>query len=346
MGFGIRRNPKRAIYLFKKTAIAWASPVAEYYVGMMYRDGDGVIQSNEAAIRWLTLSANHGWCDAQINLGYMYHQGTHAKKDFSKALYYYKKALRAKKTTTHDIYLFGNKEFMINYDSKELFLYRLSESVNKMNGCPSPLRTAMSYDQQFHTKRAFYQVSFWYTVCNAQDHHALARSLIGQLYFNGYRNFKKDHFKAKIWFEKAAKDGSAQGQILMGSFCEYQKDYQQALMWYTTASKHGSRDALFKIAEYYFHIKKDFNKAKEYCQLILDQIDHGQAYHMLGNIYFTSAGNKKINYARATQCYLKATAHSCPESASRLELLVESGFHEPKKPRTLGLFRRKQNYYT
>ncbi|KAG2234805.1 hypothetical protein INT48_006722 [Thamnidium elegans] len=335
MGFAVKRNPKRAIYLFKKTAIAWGNRVAQYYVGIMYRDGDGVKQNNESSIHWLTLSANHGWCDAQVNLGYMYQNGIYAKKDYNKALYYYKKALQMKKESTDEMYLFGNKEFKINYDSKELFLYQLSETINKMNGCPSPLHTAKSYDQQFPTKQKFYEINFWYTICKEQQHHVLVRSFIGELYFYGHGNFKKDHSKAKIWFEKAAKNGSANGQLFMGSLYQYQENYKQALVWYTMASKNGSQEALFKLAEYYYHIEKDYIKAKYYCELVLDRTEgHGQAYNMMGDIYSNGNQEIKLNNDKAIHYYSKAMDYGCHKGATRITLLCQKT--------KLGMFKRRK----
>ncbi|GAA5802977.1 hypothetical protein HPULCUR_008452 [Helicostylum pulchrum] len=323
MGFAVERDPKRAMYLFKKTAIAWGNKIAQYYVGIMYRDGDGVKQNSEASIRWLTLSANHGWCDALVNLGYMYQNGICAKKDFNKALYYYKKALLVKTESADDcLFLFGIKDFKINYDSKEIFLYRLSETANRMNGCPSPLHTAQSYDQQFPTKQKFYEINFWHTICKEQHHHVLVRSLVGELYFYGHGKFRKNYAKAKIWFEKAAKNGSANGQLFLGSLYQDQENYQEALIWYMMARKNGSREAIYKLAEYYYHVEKDYIKAKYYCELVLERTDgHGQAYNMMGDIYSTGNQEIKLNNDKAIHYYSKAIDHGCDKGVTRITLL-------------------------
>ncbi|GAA5810403.1 hypothetical protein MFLAVUS_003824 [Mucor flavus] len=335
MGFAVERDPKRALYLFKKSALVWGNRIAQYYVGIMYRDGDGVKQNSESSIKWLTLSANHGWCEAQVNLGYMYQNGIDAKKDYSKALYFYKKALQVKKESADDLYLFGIKEFKINYDSKEMFLCRFSETVSKMSGCPSPLHTAKSYDQQFPTKKKFYEINFWYTICKEQQHHVLVRSLIGELYFYGHGKFKKNHAKAKVWFEKAAKNGSANGQLFLGSLYQDQENYTQALIWYTVARKNGSREALFKLAEYYYHIEQDYIKAKYYCELVLERMDeHAQAYNMMGDIYSSGNHEIKLNNEKAIHYYSKAIDHGCHKGATRITLLCQKT--------KLGIFKKKQ----
>ncbi|MDA8031577.1 MAG: sel1 repeat family protein, partial [Alphaproteobacteria bacterium] len=41
---------------------------AQYEVGVMYRDGEGVPQNHEMAARWFRLAAGQAHVDAQINL--------------------------------------------------------------------------------------------------------------------------------------------------------------------------------------------------------------------------------------------------------------------------------------
>jgi TPR repeat protein len=44
-------------------------------LGLKYREGNGVTQSDTEAAKWFRLAANRGHANAQNNLGVMYHQG-------------------------------------------------------------------------------------------------------------------------------------------------------------------------------------------------------------------------------------------------------------------------------
>lgn len=53
-------NKGKTYNLFKKAVTEWKNCVAEYRVGYMYLNGDGLSQSTEEAIKWLTLAADKG----------------------------------------------------------------------------------------------------------------------------------------------------------------------------------------------------------------------------------------------------------------------------------------------
>jgi hypothetical protein len=48
---------------------------AQYNLGQMYKNGQGVTQNYKTAIRWFKLSAEQGNTSAQFNLGVMYTKG-------------------------------------------------------------------------------------------------------------------------------------------------------------------------------------------------------------------------------------------------------------------------------
>jgi hypothetical protein len=48
---------------------------AQYNLGQMYRDGEGVPENAEIAMKWYRLAAEQGLADSQYNLGVMYRDG-------------------------------------------------------------------------------------------------------------------------------------------------------------------------------------------------------------------------------------------------------------------------------
>ena len=76
-----------------KTALAEFQPLAEqgdevaqYNLGQMYREGQGVPQDYKTAIKWYILSAEQGYVDAQNNLGVMYRKGQGVPQDDKEAI--------------------------------------------------------------------------------------------------------------------------------------------------------------------------------------------------------------------------------------------------------------------
>jgi TPR repeat protein len=62
---------------------------AQYNLGLIYQEGEGVDQDYEEAISWYREAAEQGHRDAQCNLAYCYSQ---RRKDEDKAAYWYRKA--------------------------------------------------------------------------------------------------------------------------------------------------------------------------------------------------------------------------------------------------------------
>lgn len=68
-GFGLtKRNPSKALRLFKVIALTWNNRIAQYLIGVMYFEGDiGVSMDQGVALQWFLLAANNGWSDAITN---------------------------------------------------------------------------------------------------------------------------------------------------------------------------------------------------------------------------------------------------------------------------------------
>ena len=71
-----------------ETAVKWYTLAAEqgtafaqYNLGLMYNNGQGVPQDYETAVKWYTLAAEQGNASAQSNLGTMYALGTGVIQD-------------------------------------------------------------------------------------------------------------------------------------------------------------------------------------------------------------------------------------------------------------------------
>jgi TPR repeat protein len=69
--------------------------LAEYNLGVMYRDGDAVPQNDAEAVRWFRKSADHGLANAMNNLGVMYRDGRGVPQNDAEAVNWFRKATEA-----------------------------------------------------------------------------------------------------------------------------------------------------------------------------------------------------------------------------------------------------------
>ena len=58
---------------------------AQYNLGLMYDNGEGVPQDNAEAVKWYRLAADQGKALGQLNLGVMYYNGEGVPKDLVEA---------------------------------------------------------------------------------------------------------------------------------------------------------------------------------------------------------------------------------------------------------------------
>jgi len=58
---------------------------AQYFMGVMYADGQGVLQDYKTAVKWYRLAAEQGDAVAQSNLGTMYDKGQGVLQDYVRA---------------------------------------------------------------------------------------------------------------------------------------------------------------------------------------------------------------------------------------------------------------------
>ena len=65
---------------------------AQYNLGVMYDEGQGVPQNYKEALKWYTKAVEQGYAEAQCNLGVMYAEGRGVSKNYKEALKWFTKA--------------------------------------------------------------------------------------------------------------------------------------------------------------------------------------------------------------------------------------------------------------
>jgi len=79
-GQGVTQDYQAALAWFRKSA-EQGNALAQYYLGLMYDNGQGVAQDYQAAVAWYRKAAEQGDADAQFNLGVMYRKGLGVAQD-------------------------------------------------------------------------------------------------------------------------------------------------------------------------------------------------------------------------------------------------------------------------
>jgi TPR repeat protein/membrane protease YdiL (CAAX protease family) len=112
-------------FVWFSLAAAQDNPNAEYYLGMFYQHGHGVVQDDQKAFYWYDRAARHDIAYAQWNLAYLYENGVGVKRNTGEALKWYARAQTAlPQNTTLRAYiaLLSLRAFVENPDSASLDL--------------------------------------------------------------------------------------------------------------------------------------------------------------------------------------------------------------------------------
>ena len=81
----------KALKLWKPLAES-GDAIAQYNLGVMYDNGEGVLQDDKEAVKWYRKAAEQGLAQAQFNLGLMYRNCYGLLQDYKEAVKWYRKA--------------------------------------------------------------------------------------------------------------------------------------------------------------------------------------------------------------------------------------------------------------
>ncbi|MFZ5482901.1 MAG: tetratricopeptide repeat protein [Pseudomonadota bacterium] len=143
---------------------------AQYNLGVMYDNGQGVALDYKEAATWYRKAAEQGDADAQINLGLMYHNGQGVAQDYKEAAAWYRKA-------AEQGYAKAQNNLGVMYDNGQGVAQDYKEAVA------------------------------WYRKA-AEQGHAGAQFNLGLMYANG-QGVLQDYLQAADFYQSAADQGHA-----------------------------------------------------------------------------------------------------------------------------------------
>lgn len=149
-----------------KSAAGKKDPIAQRKIGNMFKDGLGVAQNYDEAMRWYELSAKQGNVDAQFNLGAM-HEGFENPKEAAR---WYQMAAKKEDIESQlklgEFYFSGATGQLDDYHVKQNFSealkwYKLAvKSPNKSRDVAS-MRLAEMYSKGLGTKVDYIKAHQW-----------------------------------------------------------------------------------------------------------------------------------------------------------------------------------------
>ena len=152
----------------------WFVGRAQFRLGLMYDDGDGVPQDHREAVKWYSLAAERGLGRAQFRLGVMYANGRGVPEDKAEAVKWY--SLAAEQG-------WGEAGFT------------LGRMYDDGDGVPEDDREAVK----------------WHTI-GAEQRVAESQNALGLMYYLG-AGVPKDDVYAHMWFNIASSHGQAYGIV-------------------------------------------------------------------------------------------------------------------------------------
>lgn len=186
---------------------------AQFGVGVILDNGQGVSENDAEAAKWYRLAAERGNPDAQFNLALLYDSGKGIEQNKEEAAFWYRKAA----VTGH-----------IGAQYNLALMYESGDGIDR-----DPAIAA-----------------FWYRKA-AEQGHVKAQNNLGVLYDKGL-GVPEDKAEAAKWYAASAEQGFARAQFNLGVMYDFGTgvplDDVKAAGWYRRAAEQGDQEAQFNLA--------------------------------------------------------------------------------------------------
>ncbi len=221
--FGIRKILAAIILPRWQRLAKQGNANAQYNLGGLYAQGQGVLQDDSQAIKWFSLSAEQGHTKAQYNLALFYANGWGMPQDYREAAKWYELAANQ-----------GNKKAQIALNAIQALGYNTPhDDSTRLDGFNKGRMAYNKHDYETALRE-------WQPL--AERGNAEAQSSLGTIYYNG-EGVKQDYNQALKWYSLAAHQGHPEAQyILAGMYTlgqGIQKNFIIAYMWLNLAILNG-----------------------------------------------------------------------------------------------------------
>jgi len=200
---------------------------AQFELGRMYDNGQGVTKDEAEAVRWYRKAAEQGHEWAQYDLGVAYDNGEGVAKDATEALRWYRKA--AEQGDSDAQYSLGvayHEAQGVTKDDAEAV--RWFRKAAERGSAEAQLTLGQMYDSGQGIRKNKAEAALWYRKA-AEQGNVSAQANLGLMYSNG-QGVSLNRREADHWYQKAAEGREAIRQTEEGASQSW-TDPATGLMW-------------------------------------------------------------------------------------------------------------------
>ena len=293
---------------------------AQYYLGLCYYTGDGVMQNYEEAVKWYRKAAEQTHVEAQYALGMCYYDGNGVSKDANEAVYWLRKAVDQDHAKAQDALgeCYFNGFGVSEDDEKAVYWYRKSA---EQGYAIAQFDLGYCYKNGFGVNQDYTEAVRWYRNA-AEQGYAVAQYYLGLCYAEG-KGVSQDYQEAVDWYHKAAEQGFDIAQNEMGECYYYghgvDQDYASAVIWYWKAAEQENSNAQVNLGICFakgYGVDQDYTEAAKWYRKAAEQ-GNVAAQYGLGECYYYGNGVSQ-NYYEAVNCYREAAIHGFASAQNKL----------------------------
>ncbi len=262
---------------------------AQYRVGMMYYNGEGVPKKQPSlgitfekaengdvseqfmagfliegkglarhdireAIHWYSKAAKHGDARAQFALANMYYNGVGVAQNYEEAMKWYAKAAEGGNTKATESLQYSQKYWdRIPHEVKEQYKWNINEI--RLGKEQEHFTADRMTNYGFGVPKDDINVAYKWFAKAAEQGHVQAQYNIGISFITG-RGISSDFDKYIEWMTKAAKQGHAEAQISLGNYYftisfSDKNAGEKSVNWYIKAAEQGHTGAQYILGKRY-----------------------------------------------------------------------------------------------
>lgn len=263
---------------------------AQFMLGKIYFNGEGVPQDYEKAVKWYTKAAEEGVLDAQLELVKIYQEGFgDQKKDFSQAEKWQMRA--AEQGHADSQYVFGFISHTLKDETKAIDWYTKAARQGHLD---AQLALAWLYYDSAGMPQDHKQSAYWYAKA-AEQGSTEAQKHLALMYFKG-QGVDQDIKKAyQLWSKAAIKGDTFSQSKIAWMFFEgkgVQQNFEQAIYWWTKAAEQGEANSQHRLGGMYYFgkgIPQDYERAVFWTSKAAEQ-GYADSQLCLGLMYYLGKG--------------------------------------------------------
>ncbi|MGM9937587.1 MAG: hypothetical protein ACI38A_09595 [Candidatus Ornithomonoglobus sp.] len=291
----------------------------QYYLGVKYRDGDGVRKNYKEAAKWFRKAAEQRHADAQYELGLMYEKGIGVQQDYEEAARWYRKAAKQRNADAEQkLKSLQKKGYGIEKIPSDLL------KAAKQGDADAQYKLGSMYERGDGVDEDVYEAARWYRKA-AENGNADAQFEMGSMYEEGGEPLTKgDYGEASIWYRKAAEQGHTEAWKRLDFLRKNVYGINDDLLH---VAEQGDADAQFNLGLIYnkssFDVSGDYEEAAKWFRKAAEQ-GHAQAQYQLAKKYFYGNG-VQVNKDEGIKWYRKAAEQGHLEAQCKMGYLYNCG---------------------